>query len=410
MARFDLSACWRLTILGVVLVGVQPTVAQTVVVHDTFDIGAKTFDDDRDDPLDVPWSDGFVVDDMLIPGINDGNALQAGGDVWADFDPVFLEQLDHFVRLSFDFRMDGAVDAGGDSSNGNFLFRIGLTDAPSEKTGYIMRIGTGGDGVTPGTIGNGIGLRQNDDRAGPYTDLVGVPVQNETFSVNDNEPHSASLSLTRITGETTEDGVPTGELEGVRLDATVDDVSVSGDFLFDAAGIIEMVELDHIFFDDRGPDFVLDNVRVEFGVAGPETPVLQAGDADQDFDFDQLDLVKVQIAGTYLSGQPATWGDGDWDGAPGGLPGSPPPGNGRFDQIDIISALAPGHYLTGAYAAVNKDAAAGELSVVGSLEGGGKFADVERIYVPEPSTMPMAILALFVVGRTCRVRRMMTGR
>ena len=43
-------------------------------------------------------------------------------------------------------------------------------------------------------------------------------------------------------------------------------------------------------------------------------PQLQAGDADQDLDFDQLDLVKVQIAGKYLTGQAATWGEGDWNG------------------------------------------------------------------------------------------------
>ena len=50
---------------------------------------------------------------------------------------------------------------------------------------------------------------------------------------------------------------------------------------------------------------------------------LQAGDADQDLDFDQLDLVAVQIAGKYLTGDAATWGEGDWNGAPGGSQGSP---------------------------------------------------------------------------------------
>ena len=53
---------------------------------------------------------------------------------------------------------------------------------------------------------------------------------------------------------------------------------------------------------------------------------LQAGDADQDLDFDQLDLVAVQIAAKYLSGEAATWGEGDWNGAPGGSPGDPPAG------------------------------------------------------------------------------------
>ena len=65
--------------------------------------------------------------------------------------------------------------------------------------------------------------------------------------------------------------------------------------------------------------------------------MLQAGDADMDLDFDQLDLVQVQIAAKYLSAQSATWGEGDWDGAPGGVPGNLPPGNGLFDQFDIVA-------------------------------------------------------------------------
>ena len=54
-------------------------------------------------------------------------------------------------------------------------------------------------------------------------------------------------------------------------------------------------------------------------LVGGGAPALQAGDADMDLDFDQLDLVRVQVAAKYLTGQPATWGDGDWDGAPAGV-------------------------------------------------------------------------------------------
>ena len=68
-------------------------------------------------------------------------------------------------------------------------------------------------------------------------------------------------------------------------------------------------------------------------------PQLQAGDANMDLQFNQLDLVQVQIAAKYLTGQPATWGDGDWDGAPGGKQGEPPAGDGQFNQLDIIAAL-----------------------------------------------------------------------
>lgn len=79
---------------------------------------------------------------------------------------------------------------------------------------------------------------------------------------------------------------------------------------------------------------------------------LQPGDADMDLDFDQLDLVQVQIAGKYLTGQPATWGEGDWNGAPGGEPGNPPTGDGIFNQLDIIAAVGAGLYLTGPYGAI----------------------------------------------------------
>jgi hypothetical protein len=81
-------------------------------------------------------------------------------------------------------------------------------------------------------------------------------------------------------------------------------------------------------------------------------PRLQPGDADMDLDFDQLDLVRVQVAAKYLTGLAATWGEGDWNGGPGGQQGSPPAGDGVFNQLDIIAALGAGVYLRGPYAAV----------------------------------------------------------
>ncbi len=228
---------------------------------------------------------------------------------------------------------------------------------------------------------------------------------------------------------------------------------------------------------------------MNFGVSsfdGVLAGVLQAGDADQDFDFDQLDLVQVQIAAKYLSGNAATWGEGDWNGAPGGTQGSPPAGNGFFDQLDIIAALNANVYLTGPYGAVAdngvagdgqtsvtydpktgevgvdapagteltsinidsaggiftgdaaanlggsfdndadgnifkatfgssfgslsfgnvaqtglaKDFVLGDLTVVGSLAGGGDLGNVDLIYVPEPST-----IGLFVFGLLVGLRR-----
>ena len=217
---------------------------------------------------------------------------------------------------------------------------------------------------------------------------------------------------------------------------------------------------------------------------------LEAGDADQDLDFDQIDLVQVQIAAKYLTGQAATWGEGDWDAAPGGGPDNPPAGNGFFDQLDIVSALGPGNYLNGPYAAigaggtigdgqtsivynantgevevdapagtdltsVNIDSAAGiftgdaaqnlggsfdndsdnnifiatfgssfgslsfgnvaqtglteefvasDLTVVGSLAGGGDLGAVDLIYVPEPSTLGTLVFGMLLGLAACRIR------
>ena len=94
------------------------------------------------------------------------------------------------------------------------------------------------------------------------------------------------------------------------------------------------------------PDFVLSDISLSALV-----PMLQAGDANQDLEFDQLDLVQVQIAAKYLSGEPATWGEGDWNGAPGGYPGNPPEGDRVFNQLDIVAAQQAAKYLTGTYAA-----------------------------------------------------------
>ena len=246
-------------------------------------------------------------------------------------------------------------------------------------------------------------------------------------------------------------------------------------------------------------DNIHDNSRtlleaaINFGITGARgelAPQLQAGDADQDLDFDQLDLVRVQIAGKYLTGAAATWGEGDWNGAPGGEQGSPPAGDGVFNQLDIIGALGPGLYLTGPYAAINAggveqdgqtsivydpgtghvsvdapagmeltsiniDSAAGiftgaaaenlggsfdndadanifkatfggsfgsigfgnvaqsglaedfllgDLTVVGSVAGGGELGQVDLIYVPEPSALLLVTVGMMGVLAVRRER------
>ena len=253
-------------------------------------------------------------------------------------------------------------------------------------------------------------------------------------------------------------------------------VTYTFDLLIDPNTPLDVYDLD---FAIATEEFAYDDEHFYLSVVPGPVP-LQAGDADMDYDFDQLDLVRVQIAAKYLTGQAATWGDGDWNGAPGGSVGNPPAGDGQFNQLDIIAALTAGKYLQGWYAALAGpgtkgdgqtslvyDARTGELSVdppvgkeltsinidsarskfigskppilngsfdnfapnnifkatfgssfsavsfgsvlpaglsadaviadlaaVGSLEGGGALANVDVVYVPEPATAILLVIAL----------------
>lgn len=74
---------------------------------------------------------------------------------------------------------------------------------------------------------------------------------------------------------------------------------------------------------------------------------LDAGDANKDYLFNQEDIIMALGAGKYLTGQSATWSEGDWNGAPGGSAASPPTGDNLFNQLDLIAALNAGNYSPG---------------------------------------------------------------
>lgn len=66
-----------------------------------------------------------------------------------------------------------------------------------------------------------------------------------------------------------------------------------------------------------------------------ENFTVQPGNATRDRRFDQLDIVQVLQAAKYLTGQPAMFEQGDWN------------GNSVFDEMYIVAALQTGDYLQG---------------------------------------------------------------
>ena len=143
-------------------------------------------------------------------------------------------------------------------------------------------------------------------------------------------------------------------------------------------------------------DDALVHTQAATSLAVGETPVfveptamLQPGDANQDLSFDQSDIIRVIRAGKYLTGESATWGDGDWNGAPGGSRGHPPIGDGVFDQWDIIAARQANIYNTGPYAA-------------------NSAARLAGIVVPEPAgitSLAVGLLILLACRNRCFIRR-----
>jgi hypothetical protein len=188
------------------------------------------------------------------------------------------------------------------------------------------------------------------------------------------------------------DDTPFADLDPI-LDVT-DDTFESGFFSTSYYGPI-----DNVIIADTEQDII------DASTGG--TPQLQAGDADRDFDFDQLDLVQVQISGKYLTRQPATWGEGDWNGAPGGTQQAPPAGDAVFDQLDIIAALAAGTYLTGPYAALTPggDFKDGPPSIVNLADTGQ--VGLNLVPIPEPGALPLLCVGL--VGLLLRRRRCHQG-
>jgi hypothetical protein len=86
--------------------------------------------------------------------------------------------------------------------------------------------------------------------------------------------------------------------------------------------------------DHLGSGVFVAETGVTYDPSGISIGVYQAapGDANGDGQFNQLDLLQVLAAGTYLSSEVADWTNGDWN------------GDGRFDSEDIVLVLITGNF------------------------------------------------------------------
>ena len=155
----------------------------------------------------------------------------------------------------------------------------------------------------------------------------------------------------------------------------------------------------------------VDDVRLT-ALPSDQPAALRPGDANQDLVFNQMDIVQVLQRAKYLTGEPASWGEGDWDRAPGGTPGNPPIGDGLFDQLDIVAALQDGRYRPETVAAIqpigNQNTVAqaglgegfvvGDWTVIGPSQPGGTPINFDLIPIPEPSSVVLFAFGALAVG------------
>jgi hypothetical protein len=192
-----------------------------------------------------------------------------------------------------DFDGDGDLDAylaNGNQQGGNFPDRVWMNDGTGKFTDSGQRLGrSNGRSVEVGDVDRDGDL---DAVVGNGTTLFGIAGQSNVVWWNDG---SGMFTSGQELGNAATTGVAIG------------DIDTDGD-------------LDALFANLGDDNEVWINVQ------------LDAGDANRDGVFNQLDIVQVLQSAKYQTGQPAGWAEGDFN------------GDGVFDQLDIVAALQTGKY------------------------------------------------------------------
>lgn len=263
-----------------------------------------------------------------------------------------------FQSVAVSTSSDGSVIAGQskyaiDSRAQAFVWyedtgMMGLGFLDEDNFSSAMAVSADGTTVV-GLSGVYNGLADASSRGFLWTDENGMQ------EIGDFWPRGTDAKGTVVVGMSSGSAVIWDAKRGLRnlQDVLIDDYGLGTELAGWSLEAANAISADGSTIVGRGRDPVgLQRAwRAVLGSAGNDVP-LQPGDANQDQAFDQRDLVQVLQRGKYLTGRAATWGDGDWDGAPGGSHGDPPQGNGLFDQFDIIAAAGNGLYLVGPHAVV----------------------------------------------------------
>ena len=284
------------------------------------------------------------------------------------------------------------------------LPQIAIADQPPQRGDDVILIGRGRDRADELThwnvdADNGFWIETTDSnsdlsgfkllttqkkRWGTNTVVDPTRVQSDDYFVlGDRLVRQGSVDVVSIATQFDEDYSMPSESQGTRGDSggglfvKRNDVWELAGIMFTVTGL-EGQPRDTAVFGDflASADLSYYHEQIEAAI---RLPSLRPGDANFDLQFDQVDLIRVLEAGKYLTGEAATWGEGDWLGS-GGNVEILPVGDGVFDQLDIVAALQSANYLRGPYASL----AASEL-------------------VPEPTTS--VLLLIGTVGTLTLLRR-----
>jgi hypothetical protein len=266
------------TLLGGSLLLMLPfALNATVIVNDTFDVGATpTIGDDVDDSLDVAWVGGYnntsvtvsTSGALLAPNylLNDASSGFSMIRASLPANPLLNLSLGSTVNLTFDF-----VYATNPDSDDNGL-RFGLFDAAGYGT--VVNAGTSGTNTILTIVhdtGSGINADMGSGGGGadPFSGASDVVTAGTMSSSLGTTAVSALLSITRTDASTLNLSV---SLNGGT--ASVIDVDDAGD----AADYLSNFSSGYIMIRSANPkqDFAIDNVQLEV-VPEPSTIALVLG-------------------------------------------------------------------------------------------------------------------------------------